>query len=235
MDRLCIIKSYYDNLDQRLSQISYSMIETGIGHYVPSNINHIANIGHMIASNSREPIRYLDAGGGDGRTAAVMQGVWGIRSAVVEYSRGLCEETEAHYAALLEKGGITEDIPILNGDFKDESTYQSAGIEFSTFTHIFNFLNNARDAAGMIKAFSPPGTTFLYLNAGTGYPIFSGLTHQSMHILEDPSTLVTRIKPKDQSGSTSLEAHTSFLHVYIKEECRNTGCIPYSSELPQRL
>lgn len=102
---------------------------------------------------------FMDAGSGDGRVLAILD-CFGYKPIGIEHDPELASHSRGVLDGLRAQGVIGK-IPVIEGDFLQDRSYEKAGIKFDEVTDIFHGLNQApyEELAKKIASESPNRTS----------------------------------------------------------------------------
>jgi len=204
-EKVARLLRFYEKLDKAKGR-DYSYVKgTEVGEFAISCLVEVDQaLDELVRDGVIDPSKpFLDAGCGDARVVALAN-VYGFPSYGVEGDLKFLREGESNLSRLRRKGILTRGVPavVFHGKFSVDSTYEGAGLRFSDFSTIFNYISNVETIATKIARDSPPGTVFILYGSELEAPPFDGLRIERSLTLLDTS----RKDPKDV-----------LCHVYVKE------------------
>jgi len=148
------------------------------GVFIPANLDSVRDGFEFLIDKGILDTRrvFCDAGSGDGRIVALASGGYGIPSFGVECDPELVIKSREN----LKRLGMSDTVPIAEGDFVSDGTYESVNRRFEQVEIFFNYWSGERKIASKIAMQSLRGTLFLllYNREYTPSPSFDGLHHE---------------------------------------------------------
>ena len=180
--------------------------ETETGVFIPSSIDIARQaLTTLVDRNIIDPtVPFLDAGCGDGRIVALASSMgipaWGVESD--EELIAIAKQNLINLHSL----EVIKNTPafIIQGDFCNNTTYQTLGTSFSDFGTIYNYDNNYDLLAQKIAGEANPNAIYVLYSGDESTESFSGLV------------LIEELILCDGSGrpSVNLELAQAYVRVY---------------------
>jgi hypothetical protein len=212
------LESYFDRVDLGAGGPGGSNKRTDVGEFVPSPLRQVHEaFGYLLTRGAIDGSGlFLDAGSGDARVVALVALVHGIPSVGVEYDEDLVERSARHLRDLQHLLPDGAPMTILPGDFTEDDTYLRAGMSFSGFTTVFNFINNTTSLAAKVSRQSLPGTKLLLFRA---FPVtdFWGLTlEQNLEMLTwtDAAAGGAIVENRPFTEESFIDLQSTYMQVY---------------------
>ena len=188
--KLRLLLEYFDRNGWTNKRTGSTSKSTKLGVYMPSDIRKINGGLEQLSAEGHIPDDgwFLEAGFGDLRVALLMAGVYGINTLAVEEDQKLFYTGEKNLASVGGKEFLgTAKLILVRGDFRDDRTYDRAGIPFREIRTAMNFYSGHIGLTKKIVDESPIGTTFIFQGP---YSHFPGLTFQTSVQIDDPSKTI---------------------------------------------
>lgn len=197
------------NIDKRLLRSGLYGLNTGIGFFLPSLLEHLdIGLQQLIGEETIDPKAWFcDAGAGDGRVLALTAGKHNIPSIGVEYHPAVASLAHQNIKGL-ELASVINGTPakVVCGDFMDDEVYRRAGIEFEDIRTFYNYLDNQDTIARKIAERSGEGASFILYRLTDETQEFDGLKlERALEVVSGKYSRMLGLRPE--------KIH---LHVYRK-------------------